>query len=101
MKQINAHEYLKNVLDNWVNFSKDHRPFAEAIEEILKENEMLHAEIQEFKTRKTNKSEYYRNYYASNKERYQKYYKKYYLDKCKQKLEKEKSGGDAREGNQS
>jgi hypothetical protein len=100
MKQTDAREYLNHVLNNWVKFVKWHRPIAEAIEEILKENEMLQAEIHEFKTRESNKRKYQRSYYASNKERYQKYYKEYYLNKCKKKIENERMGGDTREGNQ-
>lgn len=46
MKVDNSTLYLQNVLKNWTQFCKFHRPFEKAIKDVLAENERLKAEIE-------------------------------------------------------
>lgn len=48
-KEINAHEYLNNVLTTWTQFCKGHRLIVEAIESLLNENKLLKAELKKYK----------------------------------------------------
>ena len=36
MKKINSIDYLRNVIKNWRSFSKGHRLFVQAIDDVLK-----------------------------------------------------------------
>lgn len=52
MKKINSIDYLRNVIKNWRSFSKGHRLFVQAIDDVLKlvnyqetKIEMLNKEI--------------------------------------------------------
>lgn len=47
MKEVNAKEYLTNVLKSWTRFCKTHRLVAESIEIILKENENLRKQLKD------------------------------------------------------
>lgn len=48
-REINAHEYLTNVLKTWTQFCKTHRLIAESIESLLNENNLLKSELKEYK----------------------------------------------------
>ena len=43
-KNLSPTDYLKNVLSNWSKFCKTHKRLANAIVEVLRENERLKAE---------------------------------------------------------
>lgn len=42
--------YLMKVLNDWTEFCKGHRLFAEAIKELLQENERLQEEVKRLKS---------------------------------------------------
>jgi hypothetical protein len=48
-KEINAHEYLNNMLTTWTRFCKEHPLMIGAIESLLNENKLLEAELKKYK----------------------------------------------------
>lgn len=52
MKNIDAVDYLKNVLGKWSEFCESHRLLACAIADLLKENDMLKAQLRELQADK-------------------------------------------------
>ena len=44
-KNLSPADYLRNVLSTWTRFCKTHKRFANAISQVIEENERLKAEI--------------------------------------------------------
>ena len=51
MKKINSIDYLRNVIKNWRSFCKEHRPFVQAIDDVLKLVNYQQAEIERLRDR--------------------------------------------------